>query len=273
MNLRPLDRKQTQSGRLIELPHRHSANRPLAQLDTLHPIQRNAFLNRLQLVHLQAGQVLCEPGDSLKFVYLPTTTVLSLQYALSDGMTLEVAQIGSESLFAQYFTGSSVAAAYRVVALRDGFCYRIQTAAFLEALADSPELRNVMLECMQFLSAQIAQISFCSRRHLLKKQLCRWFVLAYDRSRSIEIKVTHNVLAQLLGVYRETISDAAGQLQKTGLIQQHRSSIILADLDALDAQACGCHRAIRHEMQRIFSGHSGLSLPLRERDKSAIASA
>lgn len=238
--------------KIIELPHRYDANRLLGKLDAPHSLQRDALINQLQLVHLQSGQVVCEPGDSFEYVYLPTTTVLSLQYVLSNGMMLEVAEIGSEGLFGQHLVGTNSVTPYRVVTCRDGFAYRVSTDALFKAQAGSAELRGLVLGCIQFLMAQIAQISFCSRHHLLKKQLCRWLILAYDRSRSVEIKVTHSMLAQMLGVWRESISDAASDLQRMGLIQQYRGSIILADLHGLETQACACHRAIRQEMNRIF---------------------
>ena len=258
------------SGRSIELPHRHNANRLLAELNVLHSVDGNALLRELQLVHLQSGQVVCEPGDLFEYIYLPTTAVLSLQYVLSGSMMLEVAQVGSESLFGQHLIGTSSATPYRLVTCRDGFCYRIHTHSFLKILAGSAELRSLVLGCIQFVMTQITQISFCSRHHLLKKQLCRWLILAYDRSRSVEIKVTHSMLAQMLGVWRETVSDAAGDLQKMGLIQQHRSSIILADLDSLDAQACSCHKIIRQEMGRIFPNSLRSAMSLRAEGESSM---
>ena len=251
------------SDKITELPHRRDANRLLGVLGALHPSQRDALQSQLQLVHLPSGQVICEPGDHFDHIYLPTTTVISLQYVLSDGMMLEVAEVGSEGLFGQHLIGNNSATPYRAVTSHDGFSYRLGVDAFLKVLSGSADLRNLVLRCIQFLMAQIAQVSFCSRHHLLKKQLCRWLILAYDRSRSVEIKVTHSVLAQMLGVWRETISDAAGDLQKMGLIHQHRSSIILADLHGLDAQACGCHRTIRQEMSRIFPDSVGSVMGLR----------
>ncbi|MFM0592504.1 MULTISPECIES: Crp/Fnr family transcriptional regulator [Paraburkholderia] len=263
MTYREPDCVPKRSSKIIELPHRHDTNRLLAATNTLPPSQREALLSRLQLVHLQSGHVLCEPGDYFDHIYLPTTTILSLQYVLSDGMMLEGAQVGSEGLFGQNLTGNNSATPYRAVACRDGFSYRLDADVFVEALSGSVQLRNLMLSCIQFQTAQIAQVSFCSRHHLLKKQLCRWLILAYDRSRSVEIKVTHNMLAQMLGVWRETISDAASELQKMGLIHQHRSSIILADLHGLDAQACGCHKSIRQELNRIFPDNVRAAMGLR----------
>lgn len=266
---REYDYTPRQSSKFIELPHRYDANRLLGRLDALHSLQREALLSQLQLVHLQSGQVLCEPGDSFEYVYLPTTTVLSLQYVLSNGMMLEVAEIGSEGLFGQHLVGTNSVTPYRVVTCRDGFAYRVSRDALFKAQAGSAELRSLVLGCIQFLMAQIAQISFCSRHHLLKKQLCRWLILAYDRSRSVEIKITHSILAQMLGVWRESISDAAGDLQKMGLIRQHRRSIILVDLRGLDTQACGCHRTIRQEMKRIFPDSVRMATGLRAGERPA----
>jgi len=248
------------SGTMIELPHQSDANRFLGALG---PVEREMLSSHLQLVHLKSGQVLCEPGEQLEHIYLPTTTVISLQYVLSDGMMLEVAQIGDEGLIGRQIMGGNGAIPCRVVTCRDGFSYRLREDLFSQTLDTSAAMRGLVLRCIQLLMMQSAQISFCSRHHLLKNQLCRWLILAYDRSRSVEIKVTHNMLAQMLGARRETVSDAAGEIQKMGLIHQHRSSIILADLHGLDAQACGCHTAIRQEMNRIFPGNIRTLLGLR----------
>lgn len=247
-------------GALIELPHRSDANRFLGALGTA---ERAALASHLQLVHVKSGQVLCEPGEPLEFVYLPVTTVISIQYASSDGMTLEVAEIGSEGLVSQQMISSNGATPCRVVTCRDGFSYRLSKAVFSRVLDESAGMRRLVFLCIQLLMVQISQISFCSRHHVLKHQLCRWFMLAYDRSRSVEIQVTHSMLAQMLGVRRETVTDAAGEIQKMGLIRQYRSSIILADLPGLDAQACGCHTIIREEMNKILSGKVGVLDELR----------
>ena len=113
----------------------------------------------------------------------------------------------------------------RAVACRDGFVYRLDRRVFAAAFDASPVIRHLVFVCVRLLMAQVSQITFCSRHHVLKHQLCRWFLLAYDRTRSIEIQVTHSMLAQMLGVRRETVTDAAGEIQKLGLIRQYRSSI------------------------------------------------
>jgi CRP-like cAMP-binding protein len=247
-------------GVMIELPHRTDANRFLGALGAA---DRAALAGHLQLVHVKSGQVLCEPGEALDYVYLPVTTVISIQYASSDGMTLEVAEIGSEGLVSQELIGSNGATPCRVVTCRDGFAYRLGARVFSNLLRDSTDLRRLVFLCIQLLMVQATQISFCSRHHVLKHQLCRWFMLAYDRSRSVEIQVTHSMLAQMLGVRRETVTDAAGDIQKAGLIRQYRSSIILLDLPGLDAQSCGCHTIVRDEMNKILSGNVGVLAELR----------
>ncbi|WP_196222163.1 Crp/Fnr family transcriptional regulator [Burkholderia ubonensis] len=240
---------------MIELSPSFDANRFLAALDR---DDRAALASHLQLVHVKSGQVLCEPGETLAAVYLPVTTAVSLQYVSSGGMTLEVAEIGSEGVVCDDVIGGSGTTPCRVVACRDGFAYRLDRRAFAAAFDASPVLRHLLFVCLRLLIAQVSQITFCSRHHVLKHQLCRWFLLAYDRSRSIEIQVTHSMLAQMLGVRRETVTDAAGEIQKLGLIRQYRSSIVLADLPGLDRMACGCRGIVRDEMQRILSADAGV---------------
>ncbi len=245
---------------MIELSHSFDANRFLAALDR---DERAALIPQLQLVHLKSGQVLCEPGASLAAVYLPVTTAISLQYVSSGGMTLEVAEIGSESIVCDDVIGGSGTMPCRAVACRDGFVYRLDRQAFAAAFDASPVIRHLVFVSVRLLMAQVSQITFCSRHHVLKHQLCRWFMLAYDRSRSIEIQVTHSMLAQMLGVRRETVTDAAGEIQKLGLIRQYRSSIVLADLQGLEKMSCGCRAIVRDEMKRILSSDSGVPAAAR----------
>lgn len=245
---------------MIELSHSFDANRFLAALDRE---ERATLIANLQLVHLKSGQVLCEPGEMLTAVYLPVTTAISLQYVSSGGMTLEVAEIGSESVVCDDVIGGSGRMPCRAVACRDGFVYRLDRGIFAAAFDGSPVIRHLVFVCVRLLMAQVSQITFCSRHHVLKHQLCRWFLLAYDRSRSIEIQVTHSMLAQMLGVRRETVTDAAGEIQKLGLIRQYRSSIELADLAGLEKMSCGCRAIVRDEMKRILSADSSVTAAVR----------
>ncbi|AFQ50795.1 Crp/Fnr family transcriptional regulator [Burkholderia cepacia] len=245
---------------MIELSHSFDANRFLAALDR---DQRAMLIANLQLVHLKSGQVLCEPGEMLAAVYLPVTTAISLQYVSSAGMTLEVAQIGSESIVCDDVIGGSGRMPCRAIACRDGFVYRLDRRIFATAFDASPVIRHLVFVSVRLLMAQVSQITFCSRHHVLKHQLCRWFLLAYDRSRSIEIQVTHSMLAQMLGVRRETVTDAAGEIQKLGLIRQYRSSIELADLGGLEKLSCGCRAIVRDEMKRILATDSGVTAAAR----------
>ncbi|KVH54837.1 Crp/Fnr family transcriptional regulator [Burkholderia sp. MSMB1072] len=235
---------------MIELSHSFDANWFLAMLG--HD-ERATLAAHLQLVHLKSGEVLCEPGKMLAAVYLPVTTAISLQYVASGGMTLEVAGIGSESVVCDDVIGGRGRMPRRVVVCRDGAAYRLDRRVFDVAFDASPEIRQLVFACVRLLMAQMSQITLCSRHHVLKHQLCRWFLLAYDRSRSIEIQITHHMLAQMLGVRRETITDALGQLQKLGLIRQYRGSIELGDLRGLEKASCGCQDVVRDEIKLCLS--------------------
>ncbi|HDR9056213.1 Crp/Fnr family transcriptional regulator [Burkholderia vietnamiensis] len=259
MTLQANDDVAAPSG-MIELSHSFDANRFIAALAR---DERAALVAHLQLVHLKSGQVLCEPGEMLSAVYLPVTTAVSLQYVSSGGMTLEVAEIGSESIVCDDVIGGSGSMPCRAVACRDGFVYRLDRRVFARAFDASPVIRHLVFVCVRLLMAQVSQITFCSRHHVLKHQLCRWFLLAYDRSRSIEIQVTHSMLAQMLGVRRETVTDAAGEVQKLGLIRQYRSSIVLANLGGLEKMSCGCRAIVRDEINRILSADSGVTTAAR----------
>ncbi|KVK98240.1 Crp/Fnr family transcriptional regulator [Burkholderia ubonensis] len=238
-----------------DLSQSFNTNRFLAALGRE---DRAALAGHLQLVHVKSGQVLCELGEPLAAVYLPVTTMVSLQYVSSGGMTLEVAEIGSEGIVCDEVIRGNGLASRRAVAWRDGFAYRLDRHAFEVAFDASPAIRHLLFVGLRMLIAQVSQITFCSRHHILKHQLCRWFLLAYDRSRSIEIQVTHVILAQMLGVRRETVTEAAGELQKLGLIRQYRSSIVLADLPGLKRISCGCHDIVREDMKRILSADTDM---------------
>ena len=184
---------------MIELSHSFDANRFLAAIDRDEPRRWPSPSTRPPEIRASA----LRPGEMLAAVYLPVTTAISLQYVSSGGMTLEVAEIGSESVVCDDVIGGSGRMPCRAVACRDGFVYRLDRRVFAAAFDASPVIRHLVFVCVRLLMAQVSQITFCSRHHVLKHQLCRWFLLAYDRTRSIEIQVTHSMLAQMLGVRRE----------------------------------------------------------------------
>lgn len=238
-----------QAQNVIGFPYALDANYFLSALDG---VNRSALAPYLQLHHIETGQVLCDVGADLEAVYFPVTTAVSLQYLSTAKMTLGVAEIGREGVICADVVGGGSAMPRRVLVYRGGFAYRLDAARFADACDTSPAVRRQVFMRVQMVLAQIAQTVFCSRHHGMQHQLCRWLLIAQERSRSIEIPVTHGMLGQILGVRRETVTDTTQTLHKLGLIHQHRGSIVLTDLANLERAACSCHRLIRDEMRRIL---------------------
>ncbi|MDR8726084.1 Crp/Fnr family transcriptional regulator [Burkholderia pseudomultivorans] len=241
-----------QADNVIELPHALGANQFLAALDG---ISRAELAPHLMLSNLKTGQVLCDAGESLEAVYFPVTAGISLQYTTGGKTTLGVTEIGREGIVCDYVIGSTTQR--RVVVYHGGFAYRLYARRFADACDASPAIRRQVFVRMQLVLAQASQVMFCSRHHVMRHQVSRWLLIAYERSRSIEIPVTHGMLGQMLGVRRETITDTARQLHGLGVIHQHRGAIVLTDLARLAEQGCDCHRVIRDETCRILAIDDG----------------
>ncbi|MDN7489662.1 MULTISPECIES: Crp/Fnr family transcriptional regulator [Burkholderia] len=237
-----------EANNVIELPHALGANHFLAALDGMKLAE---LAPHLQLANLKTGEVLCEAGENPGAAYFPVTAGISLQYASGGKATLSVAEIGREGVVCDDIIGSAMQR--RVVVYRGGFAYRLPSRRFAQACDASAAMRRQVFARMQLALSQASQVMFCSRHHAMRQQLGRWLLIAYERSRSIEIPVTHGMLGQLLGVRRETVSDTTRQLHELGLIHQHRGAIVLSDLANLERHGCDCHRVIRDEARRILA--------------------
>ncbi|KVL34721.1 Crp/Fnr family transcriptional regulator [Burkholderia territorii] len=241
-----------QANNVIELPHALGANHFLSALDG---ISRSELAPHLMLSNLKTGQVLCDAGEDLEAVYFPVTAGISLQYTAGGKMTLGVTEIGREGLVCDDVIGSAMQR--RVVVYRGGFAYRLYVRRFASVCDASAAIRRQIFVRMQLVLSQASQVMFCSRHHVMRHQLSRWLLIAYERSRSIEIPVTHGMLGQMLGVRRETVTDTTRQLHELGVIHQHRGAIVLTDLAGLERQGCDCHRVIRDETRRILAIDDG----------------
>ncbi|HEF5871072.1 TPA: Crp/Fnr family transcriptional regulator [Burkholderia cenocepacia] len=237
-----------EANNVIELPHALGANHFLSALDGMDLAE---WAPHLQLANLRTGEVLCDAGENLGAVYFPVTAGISLQYTAGGKATLGVTEIGREGVVCDDIIGSAMQR--RVVVYRGGFAYRLPAYRFAHACDASAAVRRQVFVRMQLALSQASQVMFCGRHHVMRHQLGRWLLVAYERSRSIEIPVTHGMLGQLLGVRRETVSDTTRQLHELGLIHQHRGAIVLTDLANLERQGCDCHRIIRDETRRILT--------------------
>lgn len=199
----------------------------------------------LKLINLEAGSVLFEIGDPLTYVYFPTTAIISITRSLIDGELFEVAMIGREGVAgASTLLGNGVTAS-RGIVLRSGKAYRIRGTWIKNEFANSPHLRDLMLNFTQALITQISQVSACSCHHSLDKRLCRWLLVFADRTETTEILCTQEQLANTLGVRRERLNKAANLLQRKGMIQYRRGSIHLMNKLAMKQHVCECYGIIK----------------------------
>ena len=211
----------------------------------------------LELVTLSRSEVLFEPNDKLQYVYFPVTATASLLCCLEDGTSVEVAMVGNEGVL-----GVSVLMGTRNVALTQaminltGHGYRISIESLQSALARSEgrragTLKKLILRYAQTLFVQMSQATACNRRHALEQQLCCWLLLSFDRGRSNSLSMTQESIAYILGVRRESITEAAGKLQQAGIIDYHRGHIELKDRVKLETIACECYGVIKEESMRL----------------------
>ncbi|HDR9198893.1 TPA: Crp/Fnr family transcriptional regulator [Burkholderia vietnamiensis] len=237
---------------VVELPDALVANHFLASLDGN---SRSKLAPHLRLTTLRTGELLCDAGENLDAVYFPVTAGVSLQFTGSGRGTLGVTEIGREGVVCDDIVGSAMQR--RVVVYGGGFAYRLGTHRFADACAASAAIRRQVFVRMSLVLSQASQVMFCSRHHTIRHQLMRWLLIGYERSRSIELPVTHGMLGQMLGVRRETVTETTRQIHALGLIHQRRGVIVLTDLARLEWASCGCHRAIRDETRRLLALDGG----------------
>jgi CRP-like cAMP-binding protein len=199
-----------------------------------------------QLAHteLRLGQVLCEPGMPLTHVHFPTTGIVSLLSVMEDGDSVEAAAVGREGVVGvSAYLGGGAAWGSAVVHTA-GWALRLPAQALAASFARSPAVAQVLLRYTQTLLAQMAQTAACTRHHSLDQQLCRWLLLSLDRLRGQELLMTHDRIAQLLGVRREGVTAGALRLQRAGLIHYTRGRISVLDRSGIEQRSCECYAAM-----------------------------
>jgi CRP-like cAMP-binding protein len=211
-----------------------------------------AIAPHLELVQLRTEQLLCDSGQRIHHVYFPTTAIVSLLHTMEDGGSVEVAAVGREGMTGVPVLTGGDTMPTRVQVQCAGFAYRISAGALREHFGRSDFFRRIMLLYMQALLTQVAQTAACNRHHSLSKQLARWLLIQADRSPSDSLKVTQQMIADMLGVRREGVTEAAGKLHDAGLIHHSRGCIRVLDREALEANACECYGIVKREFDRIL---------------------
>jgi CRP-like cAMP-binding protein len=224
------------------------ASLPEADLQLLRP--------HLELVVLEQGQVLCESGAEMTHGYFPTTAVVSLQYVTEAGGSAEIAVVGMEGVVGTPLFMGSGSTPSRAMVQSAGQAYRISGSAIRMAFAQSAPVMKVLLRYTQALIAQMAQLAVCNRHHKLDQQLCRWLLLSLDRHAGSELVVTQEQIANMLGVRREGVTEAALALQRAELISYRRGHIEVLDRQGIEQRSCECYAVVKAEYDRLLPDES-----------------
>jgi CRP-like cAMP-binding protein len=210
------------------------------------------LLPDLELVALPLGMVVYESGGKLDYVYFPTDCIVSLLYVLRDGASAEIAVVGHDGLvgIALFMGGESTPS--RAVVQSAGSAYRLASQVLKREFEHSGPLQHLLLRYTQALITQMAQTAVCNRHHSVEQQLCRWLLLSLDRLSSNELSMTQELIANMLGVRREGVTEAAGRLQKDGLIHYSRGHIQVLDRPKLEERVCECYAVVKRESDRLL---------------------
>ncbi len=206
----------------------------------------------LEPVSLSLGEVIYESGEQLKYIYFPTSAIISLLYIMENGSTAEIGMAGNDGLvgIALYMGGSTTPS--RAVVQSAGNAFRMPSLALNDEFSLGGVFQKILLRYTQSLMTQISQTAVCNRLHTVEQQLCRWLLINHDLLRTNKLIMTHDLIANMLGVRREGVSIAAGHLQSKGLIKYVRGTITMLDRDALERAACECYRVVKDEYDRLL---------------------
>ncbi len=199
------------------------------------------------------GEVMYESGDALRHVYFPTTSIVSLLFVLENGASAEIAVVGKEGVlgFALFMGGESTPS--RAVVQSAGYGYRLEAELMKREFNRSGPLMRLFLRYTQALITQMTQTAVCNRHHSIEQQLCRWLLLSLDRLPSDTLSMTQDLIANMLGVRREGVTEAAGKLQRAGLIRYSRGRIDVLDRPGLANRACECYAVVKLEFDRLIT--------------------
>jgi CRP-like cAMP-binding protein len=208
--------------------------------------------SQIEAVDLALGQVLYESGRTLSHVYFPTTAIVSLLYVMENGASAEIAVVGHEGIvgISLFMGGESTPS--RAVVQSAGQGFRMRASAIKDEFNHSGPVLHLMLRYTQALITQMAQTAACNRHHTLDQQLCRWLLLSLDRLTGNDLVMTQELIANMLGVRREGVTEAALKLQKLGLISYARGHIKVLDRPGLEARSCECYEVVRKEYARLL---------------------
>jgi CRP-like cAMP-binding protein len=218
---------------------------PAAEFERLSP--------HLELVPMPLGEVLYEPGVSMQHVYFPTTSIVSLLYVMEDGASAEIAVVGNEGILGVALFMGGETTPSRAVVQSAGHGYRLKSRLLKEEFVRGGPVMQLLLRYTQALITQMAQTAVCNRHHSVDQQLCRWLLLSLDRLTGSELTMTQELIGNMLGVRREGVTEAAGKLQRAGVIRYARGRITVLDRPQLERRVCECYAVVKKEFDRLLS--------------------
>jgi len=226
-------------------------------LDALPAAEREQIYPHLQLVEMPLGKVVYEPGDVPRYAYFPTDCIVSLLYILEDGASTEISIVGNDGLIGvALFMGGGTTPS-RAVVQSGGHAYRLPGHKLREEFHRNAAIRLLLLRYTQALITQMAQTVVCNRHHTVDQQLCRWLLLSLDRLPASELTMTHELIANMLGVRREGVTGAVSKLQRLGVIDHSRGHITVLDRPALERLSCECYAVVKRETDRLLPDPRG----------------
>jgi CRP-like cAMP-binding protein len=238
--------RATAADRARQRPHHNHL------LDALPPGDFTRIAPHLELIPMGLGDVLYEPGVKLRHVYFPTTSIVSLLYVMEDGASAEIAIVGNEGVLGiSLFMGGETTPS-RAVVQSAGYGFRLKAQLLKNEFGRFGPMMHLLLRYTQALITQMAQTAVCNRHHSVDQQLCRWLLLSLDRLSSNELSMTQELIANMLGVRREGVTEAAGKLQDAGLIRYQRGKITVLDRPAVEARTCECYQVVKAEFDRLL---------------------
>jgi CRP-like cAMP-binding protein len=231
-------------------PHSPNQNQLLARLNAL---EFEPLIDKLEWVPMLLGDIVYEPGEQLQHAYFPTTSIVSLHYVMESGASAETAGVGNEGIVGiSLFLGGNTTSSSAVVQTA-GYAYRLERRLLSDEFRRSGLVQRLLLRYTQALVTQMSQTAACNRHHTVEQQLCRWLLLTLDRSPSNELIMTQELVASMLGVRREGITEAAGNLQRAGFIKYRRGHISVLDRVGLESTSCECYAVVKNEMKRLLT--------------------
>ena len=239
----------------VESPTAHKAAPDPRQnmlLGALSGVELKRIRRHLEAVEMPLGDVVYESGRHLDHVYFPTTCIISLLYVLESGASAEIAVVGNEGVVGvSIFMGGETTPS-RAVVQSAGHAYRLAGQVMKDEFTRGGAMQHLMLRYTQSLITQMAQTAVCNRHHSVDQQLCRWLLLSLDRLPIPELTMTQELIANMLGVRREGVTEAAGKLQKAGVISYQRGHIKVLDRPKLEQLSCECYQVVRTETERLL---------------------